>query len=555
MLIAAPPQRSARRRPSLPLARLLFSGLGLAVAGLMVLPLVYLLLRASEAEPAQVVALLWRWRTVELLANTAALTVGVLTLSTLIALPLAWLLSRTNLHGRRWLNLLAVLPLAVPGYVMAYALIGLAGNYGFLNQTIGVTIPRPQGLWGATLALSLYCYPYLYLNLRAAFAGLEASLEETARALGASPRQVFRRVTLPHLMPALMAGWLVVGLYVLGDFGAVALMRFRVFSYVIYQQYAIAYDLLYSAWLSLILIAIALLVVWVESRLRQGQHYSGSGTGSGRPLAPLRLPAWGQVLGLLFAIAVATAALGLPVAVLSFWISRGVSQATWQGLLGSFGQSLSVAAPAALLAGLMAIPVAVLAVRFPGRLSRWVNRLSFVGYAVPALAFALAFVFFTLRSAPWLYQTHGLLVLVYALAFLALAIGPIRSALYQARPAIEEAARALGLGPLASFRRATLPLIQPGLVAAVVLVFVTAMKELPIAFLLAPPGFRPLAIQMFSRTSEGMLVEAAPYAAAIIAFSALAVGVVLRRDRERPQTTAMPAAPAPSLSTSPPPRR
>jgi iron(III) transport system permease protein len=555
LLIAAPPHRFPIRRSGLPLARWLVSGLGLLVAGLMVLPLIYLLLRASEAEPAQVAALLWRWRTVELLANTAALTVGVLGLSTLIALPLAWLLSRTNLHGRRWLNLLAVLPLAVPGYVMAYALIGLAGNYGFLNQTFGVTMPRPQGWWGATLALSLYCYPYLYLNLRAAFAGLEASLEETARVLGATPRQLFRRVTLPHLMPALMAGWLVVGLYVIGDFGAVALMRFRVFSYVIYQQYAIAYDLLYSAWLSLILIAIALLVVWAESKLRQGQHYSGSGSGSGRPLAPLRLPGWGQVLGLLFCLAVAAAALGLPVAVLSFWISRGVSQATWQGLLTSFAQSLSMAAPAALLAGLMAIPVAVLAVRFPGRLSRWVNRLSFVGYAVPALAFALAFVFVTLRSAPWLYQTRGLLVLVYALAFLALAVGPIRSALYQARPAIEEAARALGLGPLASFRRATLPLIQPGLVAAVVLVFVTVMKELPIAFLLAPPGFRPLAIQMFSRTSEGMLVEAAPYAAAIIAFSALAVGVVLRRDRQWPQTSPTTPAPDPTAQIPPPPSR
>jgi iron(III) transport system permease protein len=555
LLIESLPLPSAPRRPGLPVSRVLFSGLGLAVAGLMVLPLVYLFLRASEAEPAQVAALLWRWRTVELLANTAALTAGVLTLSTLIALPLAWLLSRTNLHGRRWFNLLAVLPLAVPGYVMAYALIGLAGNYGFLNQTFGVTIPRPQGWWGATLALSLYCYPYLYLNLRAAFAGLEANLEETARALGASPRQVFRRVTLPHLMPALMAGWLVVGLYVIGDFGAVALMRFRVFSYVIYQQYAIAYDLLYSAWLSLILIAIALLVVWAESRLRQGHHYSGTGSGSGRPLTRLRLPAWGQVLGLLFGIAVAAAALGLPVAVLSFWISRGVSQATWQGLLASFLQSLSVAAPAALLAGLMAIPVAVLAVRFPGRLSRWVNRLSFVGYAVPALAFALAFVFATLRSVPWLYQTHGLLVLVYALAFLALAIGPIRSALYQARPSIEEAARSLGLGPAASFRRATLPLIQPGMVAAVVLVFVTVMKELPIAFLLAPPGFRPLAIQMFSRTSEGMLVEAAPYAAAIIAFSALFVAVVLRRDRPLPQTTPTPATSVPNLSTTAPPSR
>ena len=516
----------------MPLPRLIFTVLGLAVGGLMLLPIWYLILRAAQADLDTVLRLLWRWRTAELLINTGALTLGVLVLCTLFALPLAWLVSRTDLPGRRALNVLAVLPLAVPGYVMAYALIGLSGDYGFLNQTLGFTLPRPEGLWGATLALSLYCFPYLYLNLRAAFAGFDQSLEESARALGCGPRDVFRRVTLPQLMPALMAGWLVIGLYVIGDFGAVALMRFEAFSYVIYQQYTAAFDRLYAAWLALILIAIALSVVWWESRLREGAHYARTGSGSGAgprrvPLGPLgRIAGWG------FAATVVAASVGLPVAVLSFWMSRGPIGPVLPALVESFGQSLSVAVPSAALAAGMALPVAVLAVRYPSPLSTLVNRLAFVGYAVPALAFALAFVFFSLQGARWLYQTHLLLVVVYALAFLALALGPIRSALYQARPSLEESARALGHGPLATFARVTLPTIRPGLVAGMVLVFVIAMKELPIAFLLAPAGFRPLAITMFSRTSEGMLVAAAPYAAAIIVFSAVFVGFVLRHDRK-----------------------
>lgn len=537
--MATTPLPPSRRRPlpAAAVARWLLSGAGLGVGVLMLLPLLYLLLRASEANLSQVLALVWQRSILDLLGNTAALTGGVLVLSTAMALPLAWLVSRTTLVGRRWLNLLAVLPLAVPGYVMAYGLLGLAGNYGFLNQVVGVTMPRPEGWWGATLALSLYCYPYIYLNLRAALAGLDASLEETARSLGASPRSVFTRVTLPHLLPALMASWLVVGLYTIGDFGAVALMRFRVFSYVIYQQYAIAYDLLYSAWLSLMLIAIALFVVVLEGQVRRNQVYSASGSGAARTLPRLRLPAWGQVVGLGLGLGVPALALGLPVAVLLFWMRRGVPAASWQELLRNFGQSLAVSAPSALLAALLAVPVATLAVRFPGRFSRVVNQLAFVGYAVPAVAFGLAFVFFTLRAAPALYQTYPLLVLAYALAFLALALGPIRSALLQARPSIEEAARSLGHSPFSSFRRVTLPLIRPGLVAAVVLVFVTVMKELPIAFLLAPAGYRPLSVQMFSRTSEGMLLDAAPYAAAIIAFSAVFVGLVLRRDRDPVQAS------------------
>jgi len=520
---------SGRRVPA---ARVIFSALGLAIGGLMLLPLFYLVMRAFQADFETVKGLLLRPRTGQLLINTAALTGGVLALSTVIALPLAWLVSRTDLAARRMVNVLAVLPLAVPGYVMAYALIGLAGHYGFLNQVAGFTLPRPQGWWGATLALGLYTFPYLYLNLRAAFAGLDPSLEESARALGCAPREVFLRVTLPHLLPALLAGWLVIGLYVIGDFGAVALMRYEAFSYVIYVQYSSAFDRVYAAWLALILIAIALSVVWWESRLREGAHYARTGSGSGAALKRVKLGLAGQLAGWSFVGTVVAASIGLPVAVLTFWMTRGPFGAALPNLLTSFSQSLSVAVPAAVLAALMALPVAILAVRYPSPLSTLINRLAFVGYAVPALAFALAFVFFSLQGARFLYQTHALLITVYALSFLALALGPIRSALYQTRPSVEEAARALGHGPASTFWRVTLPSIRPGVVAGMVLVFVIAMKELPIAFLLAPTGFRPLSITMFSRTSEGMLLEAAPYAAAIIAFSALFVGFVLRHDRK-----------------------
>jgi len=517
----------ARRRSA---GQLLLLAPTLVVGALMLAPLFYLVLRALEADAATVTSLLLRPRTFELLVNTAALAAGVLVLATLIALPLAWLTTRTDLPGRRILNVLAVLPLAVPGYVMAYALIGLSGNYGFMNAVFGVTLPRPQGWLGATLALSLYTYPYLYLNLRAALSGLDQTLEESARALGCGPREVFTRVTLPHLMPAMMAGWLVIGLYTIGDFGAVALMRYEVFSYALYLAYSSAFDRLYAAWIALILVVIALAVVWWEARLREDIRLARTGSGSGVRPRLTALPPLACAAAYGFSGTVVLAALGLPVAVLSFWLLREPVWPVLPDLLRSFSQSLSAAAPAALLAVLLALPVAVLAVRFPSPISNFVNRLAFIGYAVPALAFALAFVFFALEAAPFLYQTQALLVLVYALAFLALALGPIRSALYQARPNLEDSARSLGYGPVGTFIHVVLPCIRRGVTAGLVLVFVVAMKELPIAFLLSPAGFRPLAIQLFSRTSEGMLIAAAPYAAAIIAFSGLTVAAVLRHE-------------------------
>ena len=496
----------------------------------MLVPIAYLVMRATEADAGTVASLVFRERTLDLLVNTAALVAGVLTLSTAIAAPLAWLTTRTDLAGRRFANILVVLPLAVPGYVMAYALIGLSGYYGFMNTLFGWTLPRPQGWLGATLALSLYTYPYIYLNLRAALGSIDQSLEESARALGASPREVFFRVTLPHLRPALFAGWLVVGLYVIGDFGAVALMRYEVFSYALYTQYAAAYDRVYAAWLALILVAIAVSVIWWEGRLREGAQLARTGTGSGARPRLNALGTGGTAAGWAFTVLVALASLGLPISVLAFWLSAEPILPSLPDLLVSFWQSLSVAVPSAILAGALALPVAILAVRYPSPLASAVNRLAFVGYAVPPLAFALAFVFLALGSVQFLYQTHALLIIAYGLAFLALALGPIRAALYLARPSLEEAARSLGYSPLAVIAHVVFPLIRRGVIGGMVLVFVIVMKELPIAFLLAPTGFRSLAVTLFSRTSEGMMVNAAPYAAAIIVFSGLFVGVILRHE-------------------------
>ncbi|TVQ38051.1 MAG: iron ABC transporter permease [Geminicoccaceae bacterium] len=495
----------------------------------MLVPLFYLGVRAFEAEPDRIVALVWRWRTAELLLNTAWLTLAVIALTTAIALPLAWLVTRTDLRYPQLVTVVATLPLAVPGYVMAFALLGLAGHSGFMNQIFGIRLPRPEGLVGATLALSLYTYPYLFLNLRAALAGMDPGLDESARTLGCTPRQTFFRVTLPHLKPALFAGWLVIGLYVIGDFGAVALMRYEAFSYVIYTQYAAAFDRIYAAWLALILVSIALVFVVLEGYVRDRNRYARTAHGTARLRVRAKL-GWWAVPAWLFIALVVMAALGLPLLVLGFWISLAPVAPALPELLQSFTHSLSAALPAALVAVLFALPVAVLGVRYPSPIARVVDRLAFIGYAVPPLAFALAMVFLALSSLPLLYQTLTLLVLAYALNFLPLALGPLRATLYQVPKSMEDAARTLGYGPLKVFWHIILPLTRRGMVVATVMVFVIAMKELPIAFLLAPTGFRSLAIVMFGRTSEGMLLQAAPYALLIVVLSSAVVWLVFRQE-------------------------
>ncbi|KAA0875523.1 iron ABC transporter permease [Nitrincola tapanii] len=499
----------------------------------MFIPLVYLFVRAGQAQPDQLLELVFRPRNLELLWNTLLLTAGVLMICSFLAFPLAWLVTRTTIAAKGWLTVLAVVPLAVPGYVMAYALLGIGGNLGVLSQLFGIRIANISGYWGAVWALSLYTFPYLFLNLRAALMGLDTSLEESAQSLGYSRWEVLLKVILPHLLPAILAGYLVVGLYVLGDFGAVALMRYEAFSYAIFTQYSGAFDRIYAAWLSIMLLALAGMFLLMEAYVLKRKRLASVGSGVGRAVSPKPLGAW-QPLAWLYVAFVFMASIGMPVAMLGYWLFLAPPDISvfWQVPV-TFMHSALAAMPAALLAVVLALPLCFLSVRYPSSVTRLLERSAYIGYALPPLTLGLAMVFFALQTAFFFYQTLGLLIIAWTIATLALAMGPIRSALLQMRPSTEEAAYALGYTPAATFWHVVFPRLRRAVLAALALVFLFCMKELPITFLLAPTGYSTLAVTVFSRTTEGLMAEAAPFAAAIVLFSGLSVGMVLNREAQK----------------------
>jgi len=513
---------------------LLLWGAGIVMMLLLLLPTAYLLLRAMGADETAWQNLL-RVRTSMTLVRTVGLASAVTGLAALFAVPLAWLTVRTDLPGARLWATLAPLPLVIPSYVGAYLLASALGPrgilQGWLEWAFGIErLPSLYGFPGALLTLTILSYPYLFLSVRATLLRLDPALEEASRSLGHDPWRTFLRVTLPLLRPALGSGGLLVALYTLRDFGAVALMRFDTFTRVIYVQYQ-SFDRAQAALPALVLIAITLIFVVLEGKLQRQARYVQGETGAVRPPIQLKLGRW-RWPALLFCGTVVFVSLLLPALMLLYWLFRGFSAGEVAPALGGAAWNAVLAsALAALVTVIMAIPVGLLVVRHPGKLTYLLERLTYSAYALPGIVIALALVFLGANHIPWLYQTLPMLVMAYLILFIPQAVGTVRASLLQIHPSLEEAARSLGRGPMRVFATVTLPMLRPGLLAGGAMVFLTAMKELPATLLLAPIGFKTLATMVWSSVSEAYFAAAAAPALLIVFMSSIPMTIFILREQ------------------------
>ena len=483
--------------------------LALAVVALVSLPLVYLLIRTIDGGD-RAWAVLERPGTLDSVLMTVGLVVAVTALAVAIGLPSAWLVTRTDLPGRRFWAVALALPLVVPSYVIALALIAVSGSGGLLG------VPAIDGFDGSVAALSLATYPYVFLLCGASLRRSDRSQEEAARSLGASPAAVFWRVTLPGLRAPLAAGALLVALYSLSDFGVVSLMRFNALTRAIFVQYKTLFDRTGPAVLALLLVAMAAVIVLLEMRAAGRTRPVRGAAAAARAPAPVALGRW-KAAALAFCALVAGVAIVLPVAVLVVWAARSDSAADLLGdLVGPGLNSLGVAALGALVTTLAALPVAILAVRRRTRATRLLERTTYGANALPGVVVGLALVFFAARYLTPLYGTISVLIAAYVVRFLPQALAGVRSALGRVDPKLEDASRGLGRGQFSTLRSVTLPLVSPGLLAGATLVFLSVMKELPATLLLRPIGFDTLATEVWTATGVSAYSDAAPPALALM---------------------------------------
>ena len=459
------------------------------------------------------------------LRGTTLLLLGTALLGGLLGTANGWLLANCRFPGRRLLRIAQLLPLASPSYLLAATLIDLGSRQGL----------RIHGLGWGVLVMALSTYPYVFLLSTESFTICGRRQLEACRCLGVGPWNSFRRIALPMALPAIGAGIALMGMEVVNELGAVQLLGIPSLSAGILQAWQAEGNPTGAVGLALITLAIVMVLLVGERRLRRrSRRWSDGVAGGESPAWPLQ----GQRAFAAQALALVPPLLSLGIPL--FWAAVNVDQLK-SGLSAELlllaGRSLGLALAAA---GLALTAALVLAIAKRWSSAPWLRSLTFLagmGYAVPGAVLALALL---LLGGPWRLAPLLLLLWGYSDRFLAVAKGGLDAALERLSPSLDEAATGLGCRWPDVLQRVHLPLLRGPMAVGALLVFVDTVKELPLTFALRPFDFDTLSVRVFQYASDERLA-AALWPALMILLLGLVASLALIPGLERQQRDQAPS--------------
>lgn len=474
----------------------------------------------------------------------------------LLGTSTAWLVSQYHFIGRRYLEWLLLLPLAMPAYIIAYTYTGMLDFAGpvqtWLRAVFGWSFgdywfPEIRSLGGAVLMLSLVLYPYVYMLARNAFSEQSASLLEASRTLGLSPRQHFWKVALPLARPAILTGVALAMMEAFADYGTVQYFGVPTFTTGIFRTWFGMGNAVAAAQLAALLTSFVLFLLLLEKWSRRKVRYYYQGQKHSAPLRR-RVGLGQQLCFLAFCWLHVLLGFLLPAWQLCSWAlanwQRTLNATFWQLVWNSF----SLAAIAALLSVILALIFAYARRLKQDPVVQLPVQLAALGYAVPGTVIAigvmlplawfdqridlLAEQWFGIRTGLLLSGTIVALLLAYSVRFLAVSLHGIEAGLERIKPNMDNAARSLGYRPWQVLRAVHIPLLRGSVLTALLLVFVDVLKELPATLVLRPFNFNTLAVRAHELASDERLADAALPALAIVLVGLLPV-IILARSTER----------------------
>lgn len=493
--------------------------------------------------------------------NTTILLTGVGLLTSVLGISTAWLVATSEFPGRRFFDWALLLPLAIPTYILAYAYLDIVHPLGPIQSAVrsilGLTDPRAlwfpeiRSMGGVVFLLSFVLYPYVYLAARASFLMQSATAMEAARMLGAGRLETLFRVALPLARPAIVVGVTLALLEALNDIGATEFLGVRTLTIAIYSTWLNRSSLPGAAQISLFMLAIVMLLFLTERRARRQQRFSGGGKRT-QPPSPVELRGM-KALGasiactLPFAIGFLLPFTYLAEQAIRKLAAGGVSWMIWRETLNT----LFYAGLATFVTLAIGLAVAFALRTDKSGIASSANRIASIGYAIPGTVLAVGLLWplaafdnsIDAAMRQWFGISTGLLisgsgaalVLAYTIRFLAISINGTEAGYAKITENIDHAARSLGESAFGTLRRIHLPMLQPALAAAAILVFVDCMKELPATLMLRPFGVETLATHIYAEAVRGTYEDGS--VAAILIVLAGLIPVVMLARMSRPAIT------------------
>ena len=482
----------------------------------------------------------------------------------LIGSAFAFAVALTDIRAKGALVFCLMVPMMIPPQITALAWMQVTGPSSVLLRTLGVAPPlgSPQPLhsaWGIAVLLGIQHAAIVFLTLRAGLRLVPGDLIEAARIAGARGGRVWAQIVLPLSLPSLAAGAAMTFVTALGNFGIPAMLgipaRYSTLPTLIYQRLAgMGQSVLPEVAVLALLIGTVAIAGVLAGRLflgRRAYGLAGLSTqpltlalGRRRPLVETLLWAF-IVLTLVVPLAalVATSlipAYGVPLtaetATLGAWAEVLLNQPVTRR---AYANSLLLAGLAAVILMAVAIPLAWITSRRPTRLTRAVDVLIDLPYALPGVVLAIACIlaFMRLPFGITLYGTLTIILLAYLSRFLVVMLRPVQAAVGQLDPAMEEAAASAGARLCRRLRTIVLPLSAPAAAAGAILVFLTAVNELTVSALLWTGGTETLGVVIFNLEDSGETVMASALAASIVALVILLMGIVQLGSSRLPKGT------------------
>ncbi len=471
----------------------------------------------------------------ELTLNTLKLLLGVSVGTLLIALPLAYINAFYEYPGRRFFSFIALMPMSIPAYIMAFVYVALFDVTGMwsmkLRALLGLEgfLPGIRNVYGISLVLSLCFYPYIYLMTKNAFQNQGARAIEAARMMGVSTSKIIFKVILPLSLPWILSGLLLVMMETLGDFGAVSIFNFTTFTTAIYRSWFGLFSLSSAQQLASILMTFVFLLLILERWITGKKRYTHVGKGAAH-ISRSKLSNGNSLLVIVLSLMVSGMAFFIPLFMIVKWaisvMARDLDQRYFSLVLGSLQAATLTTVVLIFCTMFMAYAVR----KYPGVIATMIKSASSLGYAVPGTVMAVAVYLFlatienTMNNTMSISSkllTSGSMAMIIGLSirFFSLALSPLSTSFLRIKDAHFNVLELTGNSRIRNFTKAILPMIRPGMMTAALLVFVEVMKEMPITLMTRPFGKETLSVRIFEMTSEGEWERAALPSLMLIIFS------------------------------------